>query len=314
MMNIVFMGTMDFAVPILEGLIQDYSVTLVVTQPDRPVGRRQVLEASPVKRAALAHGIPVFQPERIKKDHQPVLDAKPELIVVAAFGQMIPDVVLNAPKFKSINVHASLLPKYRGGAPMHRAIVLGDAETGVTVMEMAAKMDAGGILSQAAIPILDADDVGTLEAKLGILGRDLLLRTLPKVIDGTLTSVPQDEAKVTFAFNIKPEEEKIDFHGTMKNVFDHVRGFRPWPTAHAVIGGQKIIIHSVRMVPDAANAFASAAIGEIVRIGKNAIAVKVVDGLVEPLSIQPAGKTRMDLSSYLNGAGRTVLAPGKFFD
>jgi len=313
-MNIVFMGTMDFAVPILEGLIQQYDVRLVVTQPDRPVGRHQVLEASPVKQAALAHGIPVFQPERIRKDHQPVLDAKPELIVVAAFGQMIPDVVLNAPRFKSINVHASLLPKYRGGAPMHRAILAGDAETGVTVMEMAAKMDAGGILSQAAIPILDADDVGTIEAKLGILGRDRLLETLPKVFDGTLMSVPQDESKVTFAYNIKPEEEKIDFNGSMKNVFDHVRGFRPWPTAYATIGGLKIIIHSVRMVQDQTGAHAVVANGTIVKIEKNAVAIKVADGLVEPLSIQPAGKTRMDVRSYLNGAGKTILAPGKMFE
>ena len=313
-MNIVFMGTMDFAVPILEGLIQQYDVSLVVTQPDRPVGRHQVLEASPVKKAALALGIPVFQPERIKKDHQSVLAVRPELIVVAAFGQMIPDVVLNAPKFKSINVHASLLPKYRGGAPMHRAIAAGDAETGVTVMEMAAKMDAGTILSQAAIPILDADDVGTIEAKLGILGRDLLLATLPKVFDGTLHGVPQDESKVTFAYNIKAEEEKIDFNGSMKNVFDHVRAFRPWPTAYAVIGGIKIIFHSVRKVPDPLGVYAHAANGEIVRVGKNFIWIKVADGLIEPLSIQPSGKTRMDAGSYLNGSGKTVLAIGKIFD
>lgn len=313
-MNIVFMGTMDFAVPILEGLIQQYDVRLVVTQPDRPVGRHQVLEASPVKKAALAHNIPVFQPERIKKDHQPVLDAKPELIVVAAFGQMIPDVVLNAPKFRSINVHASLLPKYRGGAPMHRAILAGDAETGVTVMEMAAKMDAGAILSQTAIPILDADDVGTIEAKLGIVGRDLLLLTLPKVFDGTLQGTLQDETKVTFAYNVKPDEEKINIAGTMKNVFDHVRGFRPWPTAYAVIDGKKIILHTVRMVPDPAGTYADVKNGTIVKIGKNAVAIKVADGLVEPLSIQPAGKTRMDAGSYLNGAGKTILAPGKIFE
>ena len=162
-MNIVFMGTMDFAVPILEGLARMHRVALVVTQPDRPVGRRQVLEASPVKKAAVALGIPVFQPERIRKDHAPVLDVHADLIVVAAYGQMIPDVVLYQPPFRSINVHASLLPKYRGGAPMHRAIAAGDAETGVTVMAMASKMDAGGIYAQRAIPIQDDDDVGTVE-------------------------------------------------------------------------------------------------------------------------------------------------------
>ncbi|MFA5006955.1 MAG: methionyl-tRNA formyltransferase [Candidatus Izemoplasmatales bacterium] len=313
-MNVIFMGTMDFAVPILEGLARTHHVALVVTQPDRPVGRRQVLEASPVKKAAVALDIPVFQPERIRRDHAPVLAVKADLIVVAAYGQMIPDVVLFQPPYKSINVHASLLPKYRGGAPMHRAIASGEAETGVTVMAMASKMDAGGIFAQRAIPILDGDDVGTLEAKLAVLGRDLLLETLPRIIDGSLAAVPQDETRVTFAPNIRPEEERLNFHGTMRQVFDHVRAFRPWPTTHAEVDGLKILIHAVRMVPDPDGAFAGAAHGTIVRTTRSAVFVKVADGLIEPLTIQPAGKTRMEVRDYLNGAGKTVLAQGRIFN
>jgi len=313
-MNIVFMGTMDFAVPILEGLIQRYGVRLVVTQPDRPVGRRQTLAASPVKKTAMRHGIPVFQPERIRKDHAPILSLSPDLVVVAAYGQMIPDDVLFGPRFKSINVHASLLPKYRGGAPMHRAISAGDAETGVSVMLMATRMDAGPILAQQAIPILDTDDVGTIEAKLGIIGRDLLLATLPDVFAGTIHAVPQDESLVTFAPNVKPEEERIDFNGTMKAVFDHVRAYRPWPTTHAVLDGNKILFHAVRMVPCGPADYPSARNGEIVRTTKASVYIKVADGLVEPLLIQPAGRNAMETKAFMNGAGRTLFVPGKIFN
>ncbi|HOW38262.1 MAG TPA: methionyl-tRNA formyltransferase, partial [Bacillota bacterium] len=157
-MKIVFMGTMDFAVPILKALESEHDIVLVVTQPDRPAGRKREPKASPVKEFALSESMKLFQPEKIKTDYLPVLDAAPDLIVVAAFGQMIPNVLLNYPKYRCINVHASLLPKYRGGAPMHRAIVAGDKVTGVTVMYMAEKMDAGPILSQAEIPIEDDDN------------------------------------------------------------------------------------------------------------------------------------------------------------
>jgi methionyl-tRNA formyltransferase len=313
-MKIVFMGTMDFAVPILEGLRRNYDVVLVVTQPDRPVGRKQTLQASPVKLAALRHGIPVFQPERIRKEFEPVLAADPDLIVVAAYGQMIPDIVLDRPRFSAINVHASLLPKYRGGAPMHRAIANGDATTGVSVMFMATKMDAGPVLSQREIPILDSDTVGTIEAKLGVLGRDLLLETLPAVFAGTIVAVPQDERFVTFAPTIKPAEERIDFAGTMKRIYDHVRAFQPWPTAYAELDDVKIIFHAVRIVPDPTHEHAERKNGEIVRVAKNAFFIKVADGLVEPLVIQPAGKTAMDVKAYMNGAGRNVLVPGKIFN
>lgn len=309
-MKIVFMGTMDFAVPILKALESEHDIVLVVTQPDRPAGRKREPKASPVKEFALSQSMKMFQPEKIKTDYLPVLDAAPDLIVVAAFGQMIPNVLLNYPKYRCINVHASLLPKYRGGAPMHRAIVAGDKVTGVTVMYMAEKMDAGPILSQAEIPIEDDDNVGTIEAKLGQLGAHLLLDTLPNVIDGTVVPIPQTESEVTFARNLKHEEEFLDFSKTMKQIFDHVRGFYPWPVASARVDGIILKIHEVAMRPDH-GLFAERANGEVVSVTKRDVCVKVADGLIVLKTIQPEGKKPMDIQSYMNGAGKALLSVGK---
>jgi methionyl-tRNA formyltransferase len=313
-MNIVFMGTMNFAVPILEGLANVDHVSLVVTQPDRPAGRRHVPSPSPVKAAALRLGIPVFQPERIRRDFGPVLDARPDILVVAAYGQMIPEKLLMAPRFHAVNVHASLLPKYRGGAPMQRAIAAGEAETGVTVMSMVSKMDAGPVLSQRRTPILDDDDVGTIEERLALLGRDLLLETLPSIFDGTVRFLPQDDSQATFAPNIRPEEERLDFGRTMRQFSDHVRAFRPWPTAYAVLEGLKIKFLSVRMIGFPDTGIPDSRPGEIVRAEKGTILIRVADGLIEPVLIQPEGRNPMDVRSFMNGAGRTLFVLGKIFD
>ncbi len=304
------MGTMAFAVPILQGLENDHDIVLVVTQPDRPAGRKHLLKASPVKEYALSRGMRLFQPEKIKSDYLPVLDANPDLIVVAAFGQMIPNVLLNFPKYRCINVHASLLPKYRGGAPMHRAILAGEKKTGVTVMYMAEKMDAGEILSQAELPIEDTDNVGTIEAKLGRLGAELLRDTLPGVLNGTIVPTPQVESEVTFARNLKPEEENLDFSKTMKQIFDHVRGFYPWPVASTRIDGILVKIHEVAMRPDS-GAFSERVNGEIVSVTKKEVCVKVADGLIALKTVQPEGKKPMDIQSFLNGAGKSLFQVGK---
>jgi methionyl-tRNA formyltransferase len=310
-MKIVFMGTMDFAVPILKALDEIYEIVLVVTQPDRPAGRKQELKISAVKAYALLRGLPVFQPEKIRKDYQPVLDARPDLVVVAAFGQMIPNIVLGYPKYRCINVHASLLPKYRGGAPMQKAIVSGDAKTGVTVMYMAEKMDAGEILSQEGIPILETDNLGTIETKLADLGSRLLIGTLPKVFDGSIVPQLQNEAEATFANNIRHDAENIDFSQTARQVFNHVRGFNPRPIAATSVDGTVMKVYEVLPVTDEAHAFQNRPNGEIVKITKSDVFVKVADGLIALKTVQLAGKKTMDIKSLMNGSGKNVLQIGK---
>ncbi|MDD3122125.1 MAG: methionyl-tRNA formyltransferase [Candidatus Izemoplasmatales bacterium] len=308
-MNIIFMGTMEFAVPILEGLIETENVLLVVTQPDRPFGRKHILKPSSVKLKALEHGITVFQPEKIKENVNPILELHPDVIIVAAYGQMIPNIILTTPPFRCINVHASLLPKYRGGAPMHKSIQNGEAYTGVTIMNMAMKMDSGDILTQRAIPILDTDDVGSMQEKLGLLGRDLLLETLPKVFSGEIVPVKQDESQITFAYNIKPSEEHINFNQTARQVFNHVRGYHPWPLTYTLIDDQMLKLYQVKISDE--TAVISSIPGEILEVTKNSCIVQTEKGTISLVNIQLQGKTPMDISTFLNGVGKTLLVPGK---
>ena len=311
-MKTVFMGTMDFAVPILQGLHAEYPVDLVVTQPDRPSGRKQELKPSAVKLAAEQLGIPLFQPEKIRTDYQTILDLKPDLIVVAAYGQMIPDIILDYPKIRPINVHASLLPKYRGGSPMHRAIMNGDLTTCVTVMHMASKMDSGPILGQSEITIMETDDVGTLEAKLAILGKRLLVDLLPSVIKGDIQARDQDESKVTFAYNIKPKEEKVDFSQSARSVFNHIRAFHPRPLAYALLDGKKLILYAAEAIDT--DMYPGRQNGEIVFSDRDKVYVKAGKGVVSLKRVQYEGKKAMEIGDFMNGQGRNLLVKGKIFN
>lgn len=308
-MKVVFMGTMNFAVPILEGLAKEYDVCLVVTQPDRPFGRKKILKATPVKEKAIELGIPLFQPEKIRKDYQRVLDENADLIVVAAYGQMIPTIILTQPKYRCINVHASLLPKLRGGAPMHKAIAYGHKETGVTIMYMADKMDSGEILSQSKIEILSLDDVGTLEEKLSVLGRDLLLKTLPKVFDGTIEAIPQVEEEVTFAYNIKRDEEHIDFSLSAEQIDNHIRGFHPSPLTYFLLDDLNVKVYKAEIVDN--EKVVTNNPGEIVEITKKAVIIQTGKGLIALKRIGVAGKNVMDTSAYLAGDKQNLFTVGK---
>ncbi len=310
-MKIVFMGTMHFARIILEALHNRYPVSLVVTQPDRPYGRKQELKASEVKMAAVNLNIPIFQPDRITRDHQVILDLHPDLIVVAAYGQMIPKQLLDLPKYRPINVHASLLPKYRGGAPMQRAIMNGESITGVTVMFMEMKMDSGPVLSQREVPIHLEDDVATLEDRLALAGSELLLETLADVISGKVIPILQDPKKVTYAYNLKPEEERLDFSRGAKAIYDHVRAFHPEPLAYALIDGVKLKIHSVEIIDGKEDSHMD---GEIVLVDKNCVYVKSGDKLVSLKEVQMPGKRPMPIKDFLNGYGRKLLGVGKIFE
>ena len=308
-MKVIFMGTPDFAVPVLEGLIENYEVILVVSQPDKKVGRKQELKNTPIKEVALKHNIPVFQPIKIREDYDEIIKLNPDIIVTCAYGQIIPKVILDCPKLGCINVHASLLPKLRGGAPIHKAIIDGYKTTGITIMYMDVKMDDGDIISQKEIEILDSDNLESLHDKLSVLGKELLLETLPSIIRGTNERITQDEAEVTFAYNIKREEEHIDFNKSTREVFNLIRGLSPVPGANAILfGGEMKIYDSI--ISDKEYKGIN---GEIVDITKQGIVVKTNDGSIIITKIKPFGKKMMDSNSYVNGIGKDKLL-GKVFE
>ena len=302
-MKIVFMGTPEFSVNVLLGLLEKHEVVLVVTQPDKLVGRKQTLEYSPVKKCALEHGLNVFQPKKIKDEYQAVLDAKPDIIITAAFGQFIPNVILEYPEYGCINVHGSLLPKYRGGSPIQTAIINGEKETGITVMYMASKMDSGNIIAQRSIPILDTDDNGTMFDKLSVLGRDLLMEVLPSIFDKTNPSIPQDEVKVTYAYNISHEQQFINWNKTSKEIVNLIRGLAPNPTALTSINGTIIKVFKAKEV----SVETKYTPGEVIKLNKELL-IATADGAVSILELQQSGKNKMDVKSFLNG--QKILALG----
>lgn len=245
-MKVVFMGTPEFAVPILKLLIDEYDVVGVVTQPDRMVGRKRIITPPPVKELALEHNIKVFQPLKIKEDYQEILALAPDLIVTCAYGQILPEEILQFPKYGCINVHASLLPKLRGGAPIHHAIIDGYKETGITIMYMSKKMDQGDILTQVKTPILDDDTLGSLQYKLSEMAKDLLKSTIPLLIEDKIIPLKQNEEEATYGYNISREEERIDFTKSIEEVDRQVRGLNPVPGAYTTLNGKILKIYDVR--------------------------------------------------------------------
>ena len=306
MTSIVFMGTPQFSVPILEALVaHDYQVLAVVTQPDRKVGRKQVLQQTPVKEAAVRLNLTVFQPEKLSGSQElaDVMALQPDLIVTAAYGQFLPTKLLEAAKIAAINVHGSLLPKYRGGAPIQYAVLNGDSEIGITIMHMAKKMDAGDMIEQASIPIEASDDTGTLFDKLSYVGRDLLLKTLPSIIDQTAPRTPQDEAQVTFAYNITKEQEQLDIEQPATQLVNQIRALRPQPGAWLPINGQRTKLWQATVVETTTDQPA----GVIVAINKKDFELAAGNGSVLKITeIQPAGKAKMPVQSFLNGVGKQL--------
>ncbi|MBU5266056.1 methionyl-tRNA formyltransferase [Virgibacillus proomii] len=301
MKRIVFMGTPDFAVPILRTLLDSpYEVVLVVTQPDRPKGRKKIISPTPVKKVALEHHIPVFQPEKLKDEYKKVLAYEPDLIVTAAYGQILPKELLTAPAYGCINVHASLLPELRGGAPIHYAIMQGKSETGVTIMYMVERLDAGAMLTQRKVTIEDNDHVGSLHDKLAEAGSQLLKETLPKLFANELTAMEQDENQATFARNITREQEKLDWSQSSKAIYNHVRGLHPWPVAYTLFHGKPLKIWWGEPVE---RTFSNAQPGEIVdKPGNESFIVACGDQKgFQVIEMQLAGKKRMHVKDYLRG-------------
>ena len=300
--RVVFMGTPEFSINVLEMLIKETNVVLVVTQPDSYVGRHHELKPSAVKEVALKNNIEVFTPEKIRKEYDRILEVKPDIIVTCAYGQIIPSILLDAPEYKAINVHASLLPKLRGGSPLHRAIMNGYDKTGITIMYMAPGMDDGDIIKQSSISISDEDNVGTIHDKLSILGRDLLLETLPSIFDKTNDRIKQDESEVTFAYNIKREEEKLDFNKTAREVFNHIRGLYPFPVAYTTLDDEIIKVCSSRI-----GEVKKGKPGEIVSIYKDGIGVMCSDREIIITKLKPTGKKEMNANDFINGRRKDNL-------
>lgn len=313
--KIIFMGTSSFSKEVLQMLIDEhYNVVGVVTQPDRYVGRKRVLHESDVKKLALAHHIPVVQPEKIRNDYQDVLNLEPDLIITAAYGQIVPKQILEAPRLGCINVHASLLPRHRGGAPVQRAIMEGDHKTGVTIMYMAEKMDAGDIISQSATAITDEDTLGSLYDRLSHIGATLLKETLPAILAGTNSSLPQNPDLVTYSPIIKREDERLDWNTSVRDVFNKVRGLNPEPGCYCDYEGTRVKIWEghIHHCENAMSHHGKEDNGTIVKIFKDAIGVKAADGIYLITALQVAGKKRMLVKDYLNG--KNIFAVGHKFE
>lgn len=313
MTKILFMGTPDFAVPVLEKLLADgYDVVGVVTQPDRPRGRKRQLTPPPVKECALKHNLPVFQPEKIRNPeaYELILATEPDLIVTAAFGQILPNAVLNAPKYGCINVHASLLPEFRGGAPIHYAIMTGKREAGVTIMYMVEALDAGDMIAKVALPIDEEDHVGSLFEKLSLAGTDLLSETLPKLLRGEISAIPQKHEEATYARNISRDQEKIDWSKTGEEIYNHIRGLHPWPVAFTSLEGTTMKVWWAKKLPNQEIKTP----GQIQEVSKTGFIVSTGnDTWIELTDIQVSGKKRMLTRDYILGIDKASYV-GKIFE
>lgn len=297
-LSVVFMGTPLFAVPVLEMLIKNTNVKLVVTQPDKLVGRKKEIEFSPIKKLALANNIEVFQPIKLREDYQKILDINPDIIITCAYGQIVPKIILDFPKYKCVNVHASLLPKLRGGAPLNHAIIDGYKETGVTIMYMDETLDTGDMISKYRYNILDSDTYSSLVEKLSVEGANLLQETLPKIIDGTNDREKQDDNEATYASIIKREDEHINFNTKAVEIDRLVRGLNDSSYANTIINDieYKIIKGHFELTDSISN--------KVNVIDKNKLGIGCLDGIYYIDEIKPSGKNIMDIKSFLNGVDK----------
>ncbi|MFC0216066.1 methionyl-tRNA formyltransferase [Paenibacillus chartarius] len=306
------MGTPEFAVAPLRVLLEEgHEIAAVVTQPDRPKGRKRVLTPPPVKVEALAHGLEVLQPEKLRGSDavERIRALQPDLIVTAAYGQILPKAVLEAPRLGCINVHASLLPKYRGGAPIHYAVMNGDPVTGVTIMYMEEGLDTGDMISKVELPIGDDDTTGTMFGKLSAAGAELLRRTLPGLLAGTIAAEPQNDAEAIYSPNIKREQELVDWSRSAVAIWNHIRGLNPFPGAYTLWNGEVLKLWGSEK-PSAgtgAHAAAAAAPGTVLQVTERGVEVQTGAGTLWLKELQPAGKKAMPAAELRNGG---AMKPG----
>lgn len=295
--RIVFMGTPEFAVPVLNELIKNYNVVLVVSQPDREKDRKGNLLMTPTKKLAIDYNVDVYQPTKIKEEYEKILNYKPDIIITCAYGQILPNEILNYPKYGCINVHGSLLPKYRGGAPIHHAIINGEKETGITIMYMDSKMDSGDIIYQSKIEIGDNDNLDKIYKEMSFLGARTLLEILPQIFEGTNSRIKQDETLVSFGLNITKEEEKIDFNQSSLRIHNKIRGLSSIPGAYALINDKRMKIYESKLTDIPSKNVP----GTIVKIDKNGILVSTNDKDIIITDIKFEGKKRCLVKDFING-------------
>lgn len=303
-LKVIFMGTPDFAVPILKMLNENTDVVGVVTQPDKEVGRKKEKTFSPVKKYALENNLKVLQPTKI--DIEDISNIKCDIIITCAYGQILNSKILEYPRLGCINVHASLLPKYRGGAPIHWCLINGEEKTGITIMYMDKGMDSGDIIKQEEYLITDSDTVSTLHDKLSEIGSKLLLDTLPSIINKTNERIKQDENLVTYGYNITREDERLDFNQTGKEIINKIRGLNSWPLANFLLNDLEYKVLEAYFVKDEVKE-----VNKIIDIKKDAIGISCKDGIIYLTKIKPFGKKVMDVKSYLNGTDKSILQNAK---
>lgn len=297
-LKIVFMGTPEISATVLESLISyGLNIVAIVAQPDRPVGRKQILTPVPSKVVAEKYNIPVYQKEKIRKDYDFLKEINPDLIITLAYGQIVPQGLLDIPKYGCLNLHGSLLPKYRGAAPIQYALINQEKETGMCLMEMIDKMDAGRVFASKKITIEEDDNTTSLFAKLAPIASSLVLENLQDYIDGKLLGVAQDESLVTFAPSIKKEEEKIDLNKSAKEIVAYVRALADVPGAYLLLGEEKFKIYKASYVNDSIKG----EVGEIVQMDKTGVYLQCKDGLINLLIVQKQGKNKLDHMSFVNG-------------
>lgn len=296
-LKVIFMGTPEFCVPILEELIKETNVLAVVTQPDKEVGRKHEISFSPIKKVAIKNNIKVLQPVKIKEEYEDIISLNPDIIITCAYGQIVPLAILNCPKYGCINVHASLLPKLRGGAPIHKAIINGYDKTGITIMYMDKGMDTGDMIEKAEVKIEDNDTAESLHDKLSAISVPLLMKTLPSIINGTNKREKQNDADATYAYNVSREEEHVLFDKSSKEIFNQIRGLNSWPGAYAVLDGKNIKLWSCVIN----NKKYDKAPGIIINLDKNGLEVTTTDGSVLIKELQLPGKKKMDIKDFING-------------
>jgi methionyl-tRNA formyltransferase len=295
---LIFMGTPDISAHVFEAMILDgYHFAALVAQPDRPVGRKGQLEKVPTKVVAEKYNIPIFQPISIKKDYEFIKEINPDVIITLAYGQIVPQGLLDIPRYGCLNLHGSLLPKYRGAAPIQYSLINGDKVTGMTLMEMVKEMDAGRIYAQKEIHIEEEDNSTSLFIKMGEAAKDLILEALPKYIDGELKGVEQDEKLVSICPTIKPEQERLSLSYSVKEMLGWIRGLSDHPGAYLMLDNQKLKIYKAEII----NSIVNAEVGTIVNADKKGLIIQCKDGQLSLLEIQKEGKKRMDYKSFLNG-------------
>ena len=297
-LRVVFMGTPKFSVPVLSALIDNYNVVAIVTQPDKIIGRGGKVGITPIKKLAMDNNILCLQPKKIKEEYEEIIALEPDIIITCAYGQIIPKELLDYPTHGCINVHASLLPKLRGGAPIQRAIMNGYKKTGITIMFMDVKMDSGAIIETSEIEIGDSESYKSLHDRLSKLGSELLIKVLPDIISGNINPKAQDESEVTYGFNITKEDEKLNFSKRKIDIYNQIRGLDGFSGTYAIYEGKRLKVWE-SVLSD--NHFSDLLDGEITNVYKNGIGVKVSDGEIILTSVQLEGKNRMRAIEFANG-------------